>query len=140
MPTARALISSLSLPLLLLVTTSAAPFAAAQSRSSPAPDTQFHTSVVDVPPPAPDLNANGDASKGSDIFIRQMYEKMARERGIQRHKLIVAQSAQLLALAKQLNDDIAKSNKNQLPVPVVKEAAEIEKLAKSIKSKMQETD
>lgn len=46
---------------------------------------------------------------------------------------VTTQSAQLLALAHKLNADLDKSNANELSVAVVKDAAEIEKLAKSIR-------
>ena len=46
---------------------------------------------------------------------------------------VTTQSAQLLALAHKLNVDLDKSNANELSVAVVKDAAEIEKLAKSIR-------
>ena len=62
-------------------------------------------------------------------------EQTALEHKEKLQKKVTTQSAQLLALAQKLNADVAKSNANQLSVSVVKEATEIEKLAKSIKKK-----
>lgn len=87
-----------------------------------------------IPPSLP--ATTGSAPPGSDPVMRSMDEKMAIERNNERQRKIVTESEQLLALAKKLNTDVGKSNQNELSVAVVKEAAEIEKLAKSIKDKM----
>lgn len=71
-----------------------------------------------------------------DNTMAQMTERMARERNADRQKEIVADTARLLKLAQQLNVDVSKSNKNTLSLAVVKDAGEIEKLAKEIKNKM----
>lgn len=73
-----------------------------------------------------------------DNNMTHMSERMARQRNSDRQKQIVADTAQLLKLAQQLNVDVSKSTKNTLSLDVVKEAGEIEKLAKSIKDKMKE--
>jgi hypothetical protein len=67
-----------------------------------------------------------------------MAMRMARERNAIRQKQIVADTNQLLLLAQQLNESVSKSNSHQLSVDVVKTAAQIQKLAKSIKDKMRE--
>ncbi len=69
-----------------------------------------------------------------------MAEQMAIARNAQRQKQIVSESARLLVLAQNLNADVNKSNKDELSISVVKEAEEIEKLAKSIKDKMRYGD
>lgn len=73
-----------------------------------------------------------------DNSMARMAERMARQRNTDRQKQIVADTAQLLKLAQQLNIDVSKSNKNTLSLNVVREASEIEKLAKTIKDKMKE--
>lgn len=73
-----------------------------------------------------------------DNAMAHMSERMARQRNTDRQKQIVADTAQLLKLAQQLNVDVSKSDKNTLSLDVVKEAGEIEKLAKTIKDKMKE--
>ena len=75
-------------------------------------------------------NVNPDEQSGS------MAEKMARERNAIRHKEIVDDTNRLLALAQQLKEAVDKSSKDELSLDVVKKAAEIEKLAKSVKNKM----
>jgi hypothetical protein len=86
-------------------------------------------------------NASG-ASKGKSGDPldpnNSMAMRMARERNAIRQKQIVADTNQLLLLAQQLNDSVSKSNSQQLSVDVVKTAAQIQKLAKSIKDKMRE--
>lgn len=92
-----------------------------------------------VPPLQVPVRALGNNTPpGSDPLLRSMNEKMALERNAQRQKTIVSQSDELLALARKLKADVAKSNKDELSVSVVREAAEIEKLAKSIKNKMRD--
>ena len=118
----RSVISSLSLLLLLTLAPS----------DARARQTQNHTSPVPVIPGMSD----GGVPPGSDPLMRRMNEKMAIERNDQRQKKIVSDSARLLLLAQMLNSDVAKSGKDELSVSVVKEATEIEKLAKSIKDRM----
>lgn len=65
-----------------------------------------------------------------------MTARMSELRNTDRQKQIVADTAHLLQLAQKLNEDVSKSDKNQLSLTVVKEAEEIEKLAKTIKDKM----
>lgn len=72
--------------------------------------------------------------------MRHMTEQMAMRRNTQRQQQIVSDTAHLLDLAQKLNDEVSKSTKDELSVSVVKEADEIEKLAKSIKGKMRDGD
>lgn len=93
------------------------------------------------PPVLPASEGSGDlpimgSRQQQDPTMHRMMERMALKRDNARQKQIVTDSAKLLKLAKQLNADVAKSNVNTLSVPVVKEAAEIEKLAKTIKERM----
>ena len=124
MKSARVL--TLSPLFLLLLTFCPAPAAHAQQTQVPAY----------IPPPAGVSNSNGNAAPDPGPFARHMAERMAKERNKERQKQIVTESAQLLALAQKLNTDIAESTRDQLSISVIKEAVKIEKLAKSIKSKM----
>ncbi len=65
-----------------------------------------------------------------------LQERMAERRNSDRQRVLVADTDRLLMLAQQLRDEVAKSNKDQLSVSVVKKSEEIEKLAKSVKEKM----
>lgn len=73
-----------------------------------------------------------------DDTMEHMSERMARQRNTNRQKDIVSDTNQLLKLAQQLKVDVSKSDKNTLSLNVVREAGEIEKLAKTIKDKMKE--
>jgi len=67
-----------------------------------------------------------------------MMHKMERERNADRQKRIEADTARLLDLAKELHAAVSQSNKNTLSIDVVKDADEIEKLAKTIKERMRD--
>ena len=66
----------------------------------------------------------------------RMQEQLADRRNSDRQKQLVADTEKLFTLAEQLRNEVAKSNKDQLSVPVVKKSEEIEKLAKAVKEKM----
>lgn len=114
----------------------AASSAAAQSHSAPAsaPSTA-------VPDPSsnssPALFSNSSPPDPNQVH---MMREMEKERSVLRQKEIVDETNQLLDLAKQLKDAVDKSNRNQLSLNVVNTAAEIEKLAKSVKQKMRDGD
>jgi hypothetical protein len=74
----------------------------------------------------------------SDPNQVHMLRAMAKERSVLRQKEIVDDTTQLLDLAKQLKAAVDKSSKDQLSLDVVTEAAQIEKLAKSVKEKMRD--
>ena len=65
-------------------------------------------------------------------------EKMAIARNDERQKRLQADTAQLLALATKLKEDVDKTDKYTLSLDVLKRTAEIEKLAKSIRERMKE--
>ncbi|HEX6770847.1 MAG TPA: hypothetical protein VF126_02390 [Acidobacteriaceae bacterium] len=67
---------------------------------------------------------------------RQRQEKLAKARNVDRQKQLVQDTNKLLSLAKELKDDVDKSNSDTLSLDVVKKAGEIEKLAKSVKDRM----
>lgn len=67
---------------------------------------------------------------------RQRLEKMEKAREAERQQQLVRDTDKLLDLAKQLKEQVDKSNKDMLSIDVVKKAAEIEKLAKSVKERM----
>lgn len=73
------------------------------------------------------------SSMGGSIAETNMSATMTAEHGKRLQNEVTTQSAHLLALAHKLNADLDKSNSSELSVAVVKDAAEIEKLAKSIR-------
>jgi hypothetical protein len=85
---------------------------------------------MQVPP------ALGQPPEPNDPMQRQRLEKMEKARNADRQKHLVQDTDKLLALAKELKEDVAKSNEDTLSVNVVKKAGEIEKLAKSVKDRM----
>lgn len=94
-------------------------------------------SQTQTPLDSPGFSVPGRPPK-EDPTLRRMTRHMERERNIQRQKKIVADTAQLLNLAKELNDAVSHSTKDTLSLDVVKKADEIEKLAKTIKQKMRD--
>lgn len=114
-----------SYPALMLLILCVPAAARAQQAQSPNP-----------PPAIPGVNPS--STPEPDAITRRMSEQMALKRNAERQKQIVADTAHLLQLAQKLNADVSQTDKNTLSIPVVKEAEEIEKLAKSIKEKMRD--
>ena len=65
-----------------------------------------------------------------------MQTKQAERRNEDRQAQLVQDTDRLFDLAKELKDQVGKTNKDVLSVDVVKKADEIEKLAKSVHDKM----
>jgi hypothetical protein len=84
-------------------------------------------------PPAPGF---GEPPNPTDAMQRQQQERMEKARNVDRQKQLEQDTDKLLALAKELKEEVNKSNKDTLSVDVVKKAAAIEKLAKSVKDRM----
>ena len=78
----------------------------------------------------------GEAPNHSDPMQRQRMAKMEKARNTDRQKQLERDTDKLLTLAKELKDEVDKSNEDTLSVDVVKKAAAIEKLAKSVKDRM----
>lgn len=95
---------------------------------------------VDSPNASSPANPASPFSTGpsADPAREHMMHDMIRARNEERQKEIVDDTQHLLDLARQLQDDVAKSNKNELSLSVVNTAAEIEKLAKTVKDKMRD--
>jgi hypothetical protein len=118
---------------LILAIVCAALSAHGQSRvpSSPTP-TPAPGSDIGAPPP---LFASPNPTDPNQVH---MLHAMAKERNTIRQKEIIDDTNHLLDLARQLKDAVNKSDKDQLSLSVVDTAAEIEKLAKSVKEKMRD--
>lgn len=100
-----------------------------------------HAQQTTTTPSTPSLpHIRGPESETAGPLEGRMAEQMAIARNAQRQKQIISESNRLLVLAQNLNADVNKSNKDELSISVVKEAEEIEKLAKSIKDKMRYGD
>lgn len=85
-----------------------------------------------APPVAP-----GFGGFEPDPSVRRINQQMALKRRSERQQQIASDTAHLVRLALELDDDVDKSTSGQLSVSVVKKAEEIEKLAKTIQDKMQ---
>ena len=99
----------------------------AQAQSSnPAPAQQDSTTAA---PPA-QKPAAPESKPGDSAAQKPMSPQEARQ------AQIVADTDKLYQLAQELQVEVAKSGKNTLSLAVVKKAAEVEKLAKSLKERM----
>lgn len=106
-----------------------------------------HAQKVPNPPTIPNSSADTAAPSTDSPFANtnppdperaHMLRNMIQERNKIRQKQIIDDTQQLLDLAKELQEAVAKSNKNELSLNVVNTAAEIEKLAKTVKEKMRD--
>ncbi len=88
-------------------------------------------------PNTPSVNThNIEGEHEGPLANPAMQEQMAERRNSERQRQLVADTEKLFHLAEQLRDEVSKSNKDQLSIPVMKKSEEIEKLAKSVKEKM----
>ncbi|MFL6426966.1 MAG: hypothetical protein ACJ71S_01895 [Acidobacteriaceae bacterium] len=78
----------------------------------------------------------GEPPNPGDPMERLRQEKMEKARNNDRQKQLEKDTDKLLSLAKELKEQVGKSNAGTLSIDVVKKAAEIEKLAKSVKERM----
>jgi len=100
--------------------------AGSPSQTSPAPPQS------DANAPATSAPAKTDTSAAKPDSAAAQPMTPAEERQAQ----LVADTNRLYQLAQELQAEVAKSNKNTLSLAVVKKAAEVEKLAKSLKERM----
>ncbi|HEX4008240.1 MAG TPA: hypothetical protein VHX60_18845 [Acidobacteriaceae bacterium] len=116
-------------------------FLAACLAACMAPPASAQNQIQVAPAPGADPNAPPPlfaTTAPTDPTQIHMMKAMAKERNVIRQKEIVADTTQLLNLAKQLKEAVDKSSKDQLSLSVVDTAAQIEKLAKSVKDKMRD--
>ncbi len=87
-------------------------------------------------PTQPAYPGQTPASHAEDVWEQQQQKNMEKRANAQRQQDIRKDTEKLLELATELKQAVDKSNKDTLSLDVVKKAEEIEKLAKSVKSKM----
>jgi hypothetical protein len=97
---------------------------------------QLQQSMPQQVPTIPRQPGFGEPPAPNDPMERQRLEKMEKARNMDRQKQLQRDTDKLLSLAKELKEEVDKSNKDTLSVDVVKKAGEIEKLAKSVKDRM----
>jgi len=95
------------------------------------------------PKPPPNMQ-NGPATLpsldqptlGTDPMRARMDEERTKAMNDDRQKRLAADVDRLLELSNQLKSDLGKTNKDELSVTVIRRAAEIEKLAHDVQSRM----
>ena len=87
----------------------------------------------------PELNRIPDSNQANEINDQQKKKDNFEAANAERKKEIASDSAKLLKLATELKAEVDKTNKDTLNLKVVRKADEIEKLAHSVKEKMQLT-
>jgi hypothetical protein len=87
----------------------------------------------------PELNRVPDNNQANQINDQQAKKDSFEAANAERKKQIGQESTKLLKLATDLKTEVDKTNKDTLSIGVIRKADEIEKLAHSIKEKMQLT-
>ena len=87
----------------------------------------------------PELNRIPDSNQANQINDQQKKKDSFEAANAERKKEIASDSTKLLKLATELKAEVDKTNKDTLNMKVVRKADEIEKLAHSVKEKMQLT-
>ena len=81
----------------------------------------------------PNFGAQPDAN---DPFRARVEEKRLASATTERRKRMLEDADKLLQLAGELKEDVDKTTKDEMSVPTIKKAAEIEKLAHDVKERM----
>ena len=87
----------------------------------------------------PELNRIPDSNQANEINDQQKKKDNFEAANAERKKEIASDTTKLLKLATELKAEVDKTNKDTLNLKVVRKADEIEKLAHSVKEKMQLT-
>jgi hypothetical protein len=87
----------------------------------------------------PELARMPDNNQANDINNQQTSKQSFEAANAERKKQISSDSAKLLKLATDLKAEVDKTDKDTLSINVIHKADEIEKLAHSVKQKMQLT-
>ena len=84
----------------------------------------------------PPTLSNPTSKDPTDAAVNEVQRKQEKLRQDERQKRLVSDSDKLLALATQLHEEVAKTDKNILSVDVIRRADEIERLARNVKERM----
>jgi hypothetical protein len=87
----------------------------------------------------PELNRIPDSNQANDINGSQTQRQSFEAANAERKKQINSETTKLLKLATELKAEVDKTDKDTLSVGVIRKADAIEKLAHSVKEKMQLT-
>jgi hypothetical protein len=86
-------------------------------------------------PKTPNGSAD-DSDPAGDAMRARMRDDSVRALNDSRHKRLEDDVAKLQALTNELKSDVDKANKDELSLDVMRKAAEIEKLAHDVQSRM----
>jgi len=103
------------------------------SESGPCAD-QSSSSTYDASVPLGRRRGTGPANEG---IPAEMQKKQAEARNKERQAALKKDTDELFRLANDLKQKVDQTNENQLSVSVIKATEKIEKLAKSVREKMQ---
>jgi hypothetical protein len=93
--------------------------------------------ITSWPPINPLANRTADANRIlEDSMKLRENQKRFEQLNLQRHKEMTSDTEKLLALANQLKAETDKSTKDSLSMESVREAEQIEKLARTVREKM----
>jgi hypothetical protein len=96
--------------------------------------------VVNWPPMNPLANPTADSNRYlEDSMRRQSSQKAVEKLNEQRQKDMTSETVKLLALANQLKLETDRKSSSNFSMNAVREAEQIEKLARSVREKMKET-
>ncbi len=115
---------------LLLAVLLAAPCGTSSQQQSPGMGGRFPTTPRDFPQDGNQISPFNDPNNPGEA------EKRLRMINAERQKAMVADTDKLLKLARELNEEIARSNSGELSVAELRKVAEIEKLAHNVRDKM----
>lgn len=100
---------------------------------------------VHVPPAAlivallvPAIAAHAQSLPAKSYALQKMDHMRADQAAEDRQKKMLADADHLLAMAQQLKSAVDQTRKDELSVDVIRQADQIEKLAKSVKDRMRQ--
>ena len=114
-------------------------FSSAQQSNGMSGDPQPRD-VSTWPPINPLANRTADANRIlEDSMKLRENQKRLEQLNLQRHKEMTTDTDKLLSLANQLKSETDKDSKDALSMEAVRQAEQIEKLARSVREKMRAT-
>jgi hypothetical protein len=93
-----------------------------------------------LPNIAPPPGMQGQEPENGSGIPPEIQKQMEKKANQQRHSDLKRDTEKLLRLSTELKEYVDKSNENILSLDVIKKADEIEKLARSVKTKMRGSD
>jgi hypothetical protein len=102
----------------------------AQRKGNPKPPPTLQTGPETLP------SLDQPSTLQPDPMHAHIDEERMKAMNDDRHKKLASDVDRLLALTNELKSDVEKANKDELSVTVIRKAAEIEKLAHDVQSRM----